>query len=76
MMEHQPPASLLVFRCGGDLTSQSERRVRAVPGTVPRENAPTVKLDQLEDLRWSSIAGENHLGASGGVWWLRAAGGG
>ncbi|CAI9291441.1 unnamed protein product [Lactuca saligna] len=32
-------------------------------GTVPQERTPTIKLDRLIDLRWFSLAGENHLGA-------------
>lgn len=41
------------------------KAVRASPGTVPRERAPTIKSDHLVDLKWFSLTRENHLW----FWW-------
>lgn len=65
-------SSLLVpdRRSGGGVTSEfplrcpscSHNEVISVSlGTVPWEQAPTIGLDRLVDLRWFSLAGKNHL---------------
>lgn len=39
--------------------------IRVAPGTVPRGKTPTIKLDRLIEMRWFSLAGDDHLGVLG-----------
>ena len=47
------------------LSCHHNKVVRVSPGIVPREQAPMIKLDRLVDMRWFSLAGENHIGVLG-----------
>ena len=75
MIRHRlrPPNQRVCFYAGDESASSQQRDVS---GIVPLEQTPMIKLNQLIDLRLSSIDRENHLGVAGGVWLLMAVSGG
>ena len=47
------------------LNCSHSKVVRVSLGIVPWEQASSIKLDQLEEMKWFSPAGEKHIGVLG-----------